>query len=123
MIRDGIFVKQAFVDIRRYILKYGDLETYCNRFNRNPHLKIDDFNVYLNPVDQLGERINSICIESEFTTIVIRNEGSQYFHIELNASSEALDLQEPWSNKKLVDLEKEIKPYFEKILSYIKVKK
>jgi hypothetical protein len=44
--------KDKFEKIVGFVLKNGDRKTYCNIYNNSPHYKLEDFNIYLNPVEQ-----------------------------------------------------------------------
>lgn len=44
----------TFATIRQFILREGDRKTYCNRYNDNPHLGIDELDIYLNPVKDIS---------------------------------------------------------------------
>lgn len=64
----------TFGTIVQFVLREGDRQTYCNRYNHNPHLGHADFHVYLEP--DVGQR-NIDCDPelSGFDTIVFQHDG------------------------------------------------
>jgi (2Fe-2S) ferredoxin len=44
--------KEDFRKIVQFVLSEGDRQTYCNMYNDNPHYKTNDFEIYINPVNQ-----------------------------------------------------------------------
>ncbi len=77
---------EEFDAISEFTLTYGDKRTYCNRFNDNPHLALDGFDLYLNPANT-----NNVYCEAEisgFNELVIYDAGKeiQYYHIFLMKS-------------------------------------
>jgi hypothetical protein len=40
---------ETFDRIRRFVLEHGDRQTYCNRYNHNPHFAFAACDAYLNP--------------------------------------------------------------------------
>lgn len=71
-----------FKEIIVFVLNKGDRATYCNMYNNNPHLKIDDLNLYLNPMNQqinfFAEKLS--INEKDYNEIVIFD-NKTYFHI------------------------------------------
>lgn len=74
---------EEFIAIKEFIFEYGDKKTYCNKYNDNPYLKMDGFDIYMNPKDNYTN-LADLDI-SVFNEIVIYNPQMeiQYFHIEL----------------------------------------
>jgi hypothetical protein len=69
-----------FEKIIEFVIHKGARQTYCNKYNHNPHLKCDTLDIYLNPTSQfvnwttesLSEKIsdyNEICISTNNTKI------------------------------------------------------
>jgi hypothetical protein len=53
-VRDDLLTPDHFETIRSFVLREGNRETYCARYNDNPHYRFQGFDVYLNP-DHLGD--------------------------------------------------------------------
>jgi len=73
-----------FESIKKYILKNGDRQTYCNMYNDNPHFSYGYFHVYLNP--EIGQaNIDCDPQKSDFNEIVIRDQNSepQYYYLHI----------------------------------------
>ncbi len=71
-----------FEKIKAYILSKGDRQTYCNKYNNNPHYSFPGFEAYLNP--EIGQRnINCDPALSDFNEMVISDRRSDlpYFHL------------------------------------------
>lgn len=79
---------QKFNDIVTFILKNGDMQTYCNKYNNNPHYKLEGFDIYLNPIHQSINWSKAILSNniSDYHEITIRdyNVEVQYYHLTLN---------------------------------------
>ena len=79
-----------FEVIRQFVLREGDRQTYCNKYNHNPHLRgLTGFDVFLDPAD--GQKnINCDPELGEFDTMVIvdsRGVG----HIRVRLDEDRLD--------------------------------
>lgn len=73
-----------FEDIKNFIIKYGDRESYCAMYSNNPHYSFNGFEVYLNP--EIGQgNINCDPEISDFNVIVIKDldEYPQYYYIQI----------------------------------------
>jgi len=73
---------QDFERIKNHILSKGERETYCNKYNNNPHYRFNTFDAFLNP--EIGQQnINCDTTLSDFNEIVIRDRNAepQYYHI------------------------------------------
>ena len=57
--------------IVRFVLQYGDTETYCSKDNNNPHYRFGEFDVYLHPKHQY---IGYDPVFTDFSAITIRGE-------------------------------------------------
>ena len=71
-----------FEKIKAYILSKGDRQTYCNKYNSNPHYSFPGFEAYLNP--EIGQQnINCDPALSDFNEMVIsdRRADPPYFHL------------------------------------------
>ncbi len=71
-ITDLMTFKQ-FNEVKKFILQKGDRQTFCNKYNDNPHYDFERFHAYLEPA--IGQR--NICCNpelSDFNTIIIRSD-------------------------------------------------
>lgn len=67
-----VLTVEAFQRIKQMILRDGDRRTYCNMYNNNPHIELDGFHAYLDPVG--GQRnINCDPELSDFDELVIQD--------------------------------------------------
>ena len=77
-----VFSEQDFEDVKNFILKNGNQQTYSNLYNNNPHFSFEEFNVYLNP--EIGQS-NMDCDTSlsDFNQLVIQDLESNpgYYYI------------------------------------------
>jgi len=82
------FNVENFTLIKKFILEKGGKETYCNKYNTNPHYKFEIGDVYLNP--EGGEKnINCDPEQSDFDELVIKTNNNYYF-IKHNKSTNSL---------------------------------
>gem|GEM_PF-2353247 len=77
----------GFERIVQFILDNGGRETYSSMYNHNPHYKLENFDIYLNPISQwlnLTEEHLSFLV-SDYDVIVIhdRNNSPAYYSIRL----------------------------------------
>ena len=90
---------EKFNMIAAAILKDGDRRPYCNKYNNSPHLKLDSFDVYLNPVSQFTNwSADKLSAEvSDYNVLVIQDNSSDiiYYHIILKDHAVVLDGDEP----------------------------
>jgi hypothetical protein len=90
---DKTFMIATFKQIKEYILVYGDRQTYCNRYNNNPHIALKDMDIYLNPDD--FHNINCNPKLSDFNEIVIYvkypEQQSGYYRGRFDGSKLAVD--------------------------------
>jgi len=87
---------EKFQDIVQFILKNGDRQTYCNMYNNNPHYKLEEFDIFLNPINQSinwSEKKLSNKI-SDYNKIVIQNfqENVIYYRLTLSENKILLDI-------------------------------
>jgi hypothetical protein len=62
----------SFQRIKRMILARGDRQTYCNKYNQNPHVEVSGFHAYLSP--DVGQRnINCDPALSDFDQLTIQD--------------------------------------------------
>jgi hypothetical protein len=114
---------QKFQDIVEFILKNGDRQTFCNKYNNNPHYKLEGFDIYLNPINQsinVSKEILSNKI-SDYDVIVIQDHhvNVQYYHLRLNENKVLLENH----NEKNFDFIKNafLLIYFPKIESELRI--
>ena len=87
---------ENFRRIKRFVLQAGDRQTYCNRYNHNPHYSFGEgFEVYLNP--DVGQRnINCDPARSDFDEIVIQIQPPRgvtlYYHLKENPKTGGLEI-------------------------------
>ncbi|MBM4776745.1 MAG: hypothetical protein GQE15_03490 [Archangiaceae bacterium] len=62
-----------FALVCRFIFETGDRQTYCNRYNQNPHFEFDTFDAWLNP-----QRAPSFERLDEVASITLRTKGEQW---------------------------------------------
>ncbi len=72
-----------FSRIIAFILEKGDRKFYCNRFNNNPHFRLSQCDVYLNPSDMRNIECDSTI--SDFNEIVFYNSSAvhQYYYLRI----------------------------------------
>jgi hypothetical protein len=94
--------------IKQYILRKGDRQTYCNMYNNNPHLALDEFEVYLNP--SIGQaNINCDPNLSDFNDLVIRLlHLPVYYDVMLDDNKQTLNFDSPTG-----------KVYFDKLYLFV----
>jgi hypothetical protein len=87
-----VLTVEAFQRIKQMILRDGDRRTYCNMYNRNPHIEVDGFHAYLNPLG--GQRnINCDPERSDFDELVIQDQrtSTRYFRARVEGDCLAFD--------------------------------
>jgi hypothetical protein len=80
------FSKSDFQSIVQFVLKNGNRQTYCNKYNNNPHYALGkNVHIYLNPIDQsinfFSERLSYRIYD--YDEIVIYDPDYGYCHISL----------------------------------------
>ena len=63
-----------FNRLKRFILKAGDRQTYCNMYNANPHFDFGSFDAFLHP-DVMQANINFDPALSDFDRLVVRDDA------------------------------------------------
>ncbi len=58
--------------LKLFILRHGDRQTYCNKYNQNPHYDFGGFHVFLEP-DVGQQNINCDPDLSDFDTLVVQD--------------------------------------------------
>ncbi|MDR1912051.1 MAG: hypothetical protein LBQ52_06900, partial [Helicobacteraceae bacterium] len=73
---------KTFEAIASFIIKNGDRQTYCNRYNNNPHYEIGEVDIYLDPISQKTNFLKSDLSNNvaDYNRIVIydRNKNAYY---------------------------------------------
>jgi hypothetical protein len=106
----------VFNQIKEYILEHGDRQTYCNRFNDNPHVAFSNMDIYLWP--DIGN-INCDLKKSGFNHMVLRTRKPwKYYRVQLNLEATGPDLIMQFGTKPA-----ELKERFQEALSEIEQKK
>ena len=80
---EKVITRANLIKIKKFILKQGFRETYCNMYNNNPAYRTKNFSFYLNP-DSGQENINCETAKSDFHSLTIRNPNrkNQYRSVE-----------------------------------------
>ena len=115
----SLLTVRNFHNIKEFILKYGDKETYCNMYNNNPHYEFEEFHVYLHPdIGQLN--INCDPEKSDFDDIVVRTSNPVYrsCHIKLAGNQkDRLQIRWPYVQMSSETLKNRAEGYFYKMLT------
>jgi hypothetical protein len=76
-----------FKRIIAFIIEKGDRKFYCNRFNNNPHYRLSQCDIYLNPSDVRNIECDSLI--SDFNEIVFYNSSAvhQYYYMRIESVS------------------------------------
>lgn len=132
-ITDILSYKQ-FEQIEEFILTKGDTQTYCNMYNDNPHYRINNIDLYLNPTFQLlfkdtKEIKDSVKDEFEiYNTLVLRiwddreykEYPFRYTFIRGNKDSQKVYLEPYWdTNETMNKRHSKIWKYLLEITSHI----
>jgi len=86
---------EKFQAIAAAILKEGDRKFYCNKYNNSPHYKIDGFDVYLDPVNQLTNwsAVQLSDNVSDYNTIVIQDFRNEMIYHSVRLKGETVVLE------------------------------
>lgn len=88
----GILTVANFETIKAFIINNGDVETYSNRFNNNPHFSFSGIEAYLDP--ETGH-LNSNCDPelTDFNVLVIIDQKNdpQYYSLQIVRAGDILD--------------------------------
>lgn len=90
-LRIALLTAATFRRIKQIILECGDRQTYCSRYNRNPHIAVDGIDAYLNPED--WHNINCDPERSDFDEFVIRLPGRPPQHLHVRLQGEQLHFE------------------------------
>jgi tetratricopeptide (TPR) repeat protein len=75
--------KQNFNEFVQFVLSNGDRQTYCTKYNNNPHYSFDNVEIYLDPVNQwtnMTKEKLSYAV-SDYNEIVIDDGDERYIRI------------------------------------------
>ncbi|MCL2067622.1 MAG: hypothetical protein FWG99_09175 [Treponema sp.] len=114
--------KNDFEEIVQFILDNGDRRTYCNMYNNNPHYRIEDFSIYLNPISQFINftRDNLSTLAGEYDEMVIMDQNSTYLYYYIKLSGERIWVYDPYEIKKIDYRNDIIKKYMPKLKGLIR---
>ena len=78
--KEDILNEKNLDRIKRTILQSGQRETFCNKYNDNPHFSTEHYDFYLNPdpggpVNHPQWNINCDLKKGDFNTLVIRTKA------------------------------------------------
>jgi hypothetical protein len=86
---------ENFQALVKFILKNGERQTYCNKYNNSPHYLLETFDIYLNPIAQfINYSETALSNEpSDYNEIVIHDAEMDivYFHLILKANKVLLE--------------------------------
>ena len=76
-----------FERIVQFILDNGGRKTYSNMYNHNPHYRLENFDIYLNPISQwlnwTEEHLSFLVSDYDVIVIHDRNNSPAYYSIKL----------------------------------------
>jgi len=119
----AVLNKTYFLLIKNHILARGDRQTYCNRYNHNPHFQFREFDIYLNP-DIGQQNINCDSKLSDFNEMVIRTKDSDYYNLTLGGEQNpGLVIRQYYRHVSPDTITKEVEKFFKNALKEIESKK
>jgi hypothetical protein len=80
---------EQFEVVKRYILARGDRQTYCAKYNHNPHAGFAGFDAYLDPSIGQGN-INCDPRISDFDELVIHDRAAPWMYASARLADGAL---------------------------------
>jgi hypothetical protein len=110
-----------FTRIRQFILRQGQRQTYCQKYNNNPHWAFNGFNAYLNPPDQRNIRCE--IGKSDFPWLVFQttmpHQKIRYWHVKLTEATKTILIQQLYAKVNREKILKEAARLFQQALMEI----
>ena len=119
--KKDVITYDNLMKIKKFILKSGIRQTYCNFYNNNPVLKTQNYFYYLNP-DNGSKNMNCELDKSDFNNLTIRNLNStdQYRNVNFSKKNNVY-IKVSWPKKDLTvsEIEKFVIDAIKEILKEI----
>ena len=117
-----ILDKNDFEKIMKFILTNGDRQTYCQKYNNNPHYVLDGFDIYLDPISQwINYTKDSLSYSVDhYDKIVIMDWNSTYIYYHLKLSNGRVYIYDIYKVQSEKFENEMIKKYIPKLKSLIK---
>lgn len=116
---NAVLATQNFLRIKQFILTKGDRQTYCNKYNNNPHYGFSTMDIYLNP-DTGQQNINCDLKLSDFNGMIVRTRDFTYYSVNMAVKTKlSLLLRQYHSDEPAKILEAKVEECFRNALSEI----